>query len=172
MNPSSSRPAAQFEPVPLRPRADGWTPERQIRFIDALAETACVADACKAVGLSERSAYALRARPDAASFRGAWEAAVDLGLRRLGDALLSRAINGVVTPIFYKGEQVGERRKYDDRLAMFLLQRRDPVFYGRWRDSCDWTGDAVNNAANMLAEASAAIARESVAGTDSTGDVS
>jgi hypothetical protein len=162
---------AAFDPVPLRARADGWTPERQACFIRALAETACVTDACKTVGLSERSAYALRARGDAASFRDAWEAAVEFGMRRLSDAVLSRAINGVVTPIFYKGEQVGERRTYDDRLAMFLMQRRDPLYYGRWRDSCDWKSNP-NNAADMLAKTTAAIGREPARRGDSKGSVS
>ncbi len=37
--------------------------------------------------------------------------------------------------MFYKGEQVGERRYYDERLTQFLLRYRDPVRYGAWRDS-------------------------------------
>ena len=36
-----------FEPVKLRPRHDGWTAERQYRFIQALAETGCVEEACR-----------------------------------------------------------------------------------------------------------------------------
>jgi hypothetical protein len=40
----------------------------------------------------------------------------------------------VARPVFYKGEQIGERRHYDERLAMFLLRYRDPVRYGAWRD--------------------------------------
>lgn len=47
---------------------------------------------------------------------------------------LSPAINGVSRPVFYKGEQVGERRYYDERLTMFLLRYRDPFRYGKWRD--------------------------------------
>ena len=34
-----------FEPVKLRPRHDGWTAERQGRFIPALAESGCVQEA-------------------------------------------------------------------------------------------------------------------------------
>jgi hypothetical protein len=40
----------------------------------------------------------------------------------------------VPVPIFHNGEQVGERRHYDERLTMFLLRYRDPVRYGRWLD--------------------------------------
>ena len=32
--------------------------------------------------------------------------------------------NGVVRPVFYKGEQVGEWRHFDERLTMFLLRFR------------------------------------------------
>jgi hypothetical protein len=143
-SPASAEPddfeAREFEPVPLRRRVDGWTPERQADFIQALAESACVAEACRAVGMSERSAYALRARADAVSFRNAWDAALDYSLRRLSDAVLSRAINGVAVPVFFRGEQIGEKRFYDERLAMFLLRRRDPARYGNWRDRVEWHG--------------------------------
>src|SRR3546814_5300494 len=40
----------------------------------------------------------------------------------------------VARPVFYQGEQIGERRHYDERLAMWLLRYRDPVRYGAWRD--------------------------------------
>ena len=85
----------EFEPVRTRVRWDGWTAERQSDFIQALAESGCVAEACRAVGMSERAAYALRARADAVSFRNAWDSALDFAIRRLSDAVLSRAINGV-----------------------------------------------------------------------------
>lgn len=146
----------EFEPAHPRPRWDGWTPERQARFIQALAESACVAEACRAVGMSERSAYALRARADAISFRNAWETALDYGVRRLSDAVLSRAINGVARPIFFKGEQIGERRYYDERLAMFVLRYRDPLRYGKWLDRCEHRGHPEGHAIE-LNEARAAI---------------
>ncbi len=130
----------EFEPARPRPRLDGWTPNRQVAFIQALAESGCVAEACGAVGMSERSAYALRARIDAISFRNAWEVALDYAIRRLGDATLSRALHGVAVPVFYRGEQVGERRHYDERLAMFLLRYRDPLRYGKWNDQREWRG--------------------------------
>lgn len=133
--PAPAPPAPQgFDPVPVRARHDGWTAQRQVDFIRALGETVCVAEACARVGLSERSAYTLRARPDAISFRNAWDAALDYGVRRLGDAALSRSLNGVAVPVFFQGQQIGERRYYDERLTMFLLRYRDPVRFGKWRD--------------------------------------
>lgn len=123
-----------FTPVMLRLRADGWTAEKQEDFITALAETACVEAACAHVRMSVAGAYRLRARPDARSFRLAWAAALDVGIARLTDAAVSRAIYGVPVPHFYQGEQVGEHRRYDERLTMWLLRYRDPTTYGKWLD--------------------------------------
>ena len=129
--------ASSFGPVPVRYRHDGWTPDRQLEFIQALADCGCVDEAARAVGMSRGSAYALRRRPDARAFRLAWRAAKDVMVERLDDAAMSRAINGVPVPVFHNGEQVGERRHFDERLTMFLLRYRDPVRYGRWLDRMD-----------------------------------
>ena len=123
-----------FEPVPVRARHDGWTADKQIAFIEALAETACVEEACRRVGMSDSAAYKLRRRPCGWAFRRAWDAALDYGVHRLEQAVLSRALNGVARPIFYKGEQVGEWRHHDERLAMFLLRTRRPARCGKWTD--------------------------------------
>ena len=126
------------EPTPkLRvptPRYDGWTADRQAAFLTALAACGSVRDACKAVGMSNVSAYRLRARPSAIAFRRAWDAALDCAMHRFEEAALSRAINGVPRPIFYQGEQVGEWRDHDERLAMFLLRYRRGHRYGSHLD--------------------------------------
>ena len=134
MSKHSSGAFADYVPVELRHRHDGWTPARQVDFLIALSETACVDEACRAVGMSPGSAYALRRRIEAKAFRAAWDAALDYGVGRLADAAMSRALHGVARPVFYKGEQVGERRYYDERLTMFVLRLRDPVRFGKWRD--------------------------------------
>ena len=124
-----------FVPVPGCQRSDGWTPERQVAFIEALAQSGCVTEACAAVGMSRQAAYRLRTDPRAASFRLAWERALTVAIRRVADNAYSRALNGVVTPIFFQGEQVGERVRHDERLVMFLMRYRDTHYYGRARDS-------------------------------------
>ncbi|MBX3561664.1 MAG: hypothetical protein KF780_07595 [Sphingomonas sp.] len=120
--------------MPLRSRRDGWTPERQTDFIRVLAECGCVRDACRRVGMSPESAYALARRPEAQSFRYAWDNALDNAVRRISDEAFNRCIHGVAVPHFYKGEQVGEHRRYNDGLAMFLMRYRDPGRYGRHLD--------------------------------------
>ncbi len=109
--------------MPLRARRDGWTPERQRRFIALLAETRCPARAARAVGLSRESAYRLRGRPGGESFAAAWNAA--LRSRRpepAGPTARQRAFEGVLVPVTYRGRKVGERRKYDGRLAALLMR--------------------------------------------------
>ncbi len=71
-----------FEPVPLRHRRDGWTPERQRRYVTALFETGHMGKAARAVGMTEQSAARLRRRPDAASFARACNTAYIAARRR------------------------------------------------------------------------------------------
>ncbi len=145
--------------IPLRARHDGWTPQRQHDFIAALAETGCVTEAAATVKVTPRSAYRLRARPDANIFRQAWDIALDYAIRNLTDAALARSINGVARPVFYKGEQIGERRYYNERLTQFLLRYRDPARYGAWLDGYearrhpDGAGIILANALNIVFDA-------------------
>jgi len=119
-----------FTAVPVRPRHDGWTPEKQQAFIEGLADTGSVTKAALGVFMSPDSAYRLRRRADAAEFDKAWEAALAVATRRLVDVAFERAIDGVENPIFHKGEVVGFRRTVSDRLLMFLLKHQDPMTYG------------------------------------------
>ena len=128
------KPLIPFTPVPVRPRHDGWTVERQYAFIEALAETGIVEEACRRVGMSRTSADNLRRRPCGVHFRRAWETAMDYSLHRIEEEAFARSRHGVARPIFYKGEQVGEWRHYDERLTMFLLRTRRPHRYGKWID--------------------------------------
>lgn len=131
---AETNPNDPFLAVPVRYRHDGWTPDRQLAFIEALADGGCVESAARAVGMSRNSAYALRRRPDAQAFRLAWDAALENAIVQLGDAALARAIHGVAVPVFHGGERIGERRQYNERLTMFLLRYRAPERYGRWLD--------------------------------------
>ncbi|MFN4039243.1 MAG: hypothetical protein ACK4IB_07890 [Erythrobacter sp.] len=116
-----------FTPVPRKcQRHDGWTPERQREFIAALADTGSVEAACKAVDMAQRGAYELRRQPGAKGFRAAWEAALQLGVQRIEDVVMDRALNGVEEPLYSYGKLVGTRRRYNDRLLMFILRNRAP----------------------------------------------
>ena len=116
-----------FTPVPRKcERHDGWTLERQSAFIEALADTGSVDAACKAVNMSTVGAYYLRRQPGAEDFRTAWETALALGVQRVEDVVMDRALNGVEEPLYSYGKLIGTRRRYNDRLLMFILRNRAP----------------------------------------------
>lgn len=117
----------EWRPVPRRPRADGWTPEVQRSFIEALADTGLVSAACETVDMSERSAYRLRNAPGSEGFRRAWQMATATAADRLVDVAFSRAIEGQEEPVFDRdGVRIGSRRRYNDRLLMCLLRAYRP----------------------------------------------
>ena len=125
-------PAPTFTPVPRHHnRHDGWTPERQQGFIEALMATGSVKAAAHAVNMTPEGAYALRRHPQAASFRKAWEQALAAGVQRLEDLAMDRALNGQDIPVYSYGKLVGTRRVYNDRLIMFLLRNRAPARFAR-----------------------------------------
>jgi hypothetical protein len=59
-----------------RIRRDGWTIDRQVKFICALHKTRSVTRAAESVGMSRESAHRLRVRPGHADFARAWDIAV------------------------------------------------------------------------------------------------
>jgi hypothetical protein len=60
-------------PQRRRARHDGWTPERQLRFLQVLARTRCVTRAAAHVRMSRESAYRLRSRVGCELFALAWD---------------------------------------------------------------------------------------------------
>lgn len=107
----------------FRHRHDGWTPARQVAFLRALRETACVRSACRHVGLSSTSAYRVKKRIPA--FSAAWDAALAYCMPALERAAYARAVEGWLEPIVYKGEVVAHRRRFSDAMLRLLLQRED-----------------------------------------------
>lgn len=115
----------KWVPVLRKPRKDGWTPQRQVDFIAALADTGCVVEAARAAGMSPMSCY--RLRRESPQFAAAWEAALPHAARRLVDLAFDRVIHGSDEPIFDKaGHRIGRRMRHNDRLLMFLLRAYMP----------------------------------------------
>lgn len=122
--------AYDWVPVLRKRRKDGWTPERQRAFIGALADSGVVVEAARSVGMSDAAAYTLRRAPGAEGFAAAWDAAMDAASRRLVDIAFDRAINGVDDVVLDReGQHVYTRRKYNDRLLMFLIRAHAPERY-------------------------------------------
>lgn len=116
-----------FVPVPTRARTDGWTPERQAKFLVALARTRSVAAAARHAGMARETAYRLRRRPAAESFAAAWDrvlAGANVPKRKVTlEELAARAFGGLVRPVIHKGECVALAEKADDTaLLRFVAQ--------------------------------------------------
>jgi hypothetical protein len=134
MKPESASPRRRvpaFTPVPLRYRADGWTPMRQAAFLGALAETWRVAEAARRVGMTRESAYRLRSRPGAESFAAAWDSIL-VEPRRVRksthELLWHRLFYGTLKPIMRGGQHVATLTSPDNdavlRLYRSEMQRR------------------------------------------------
>jgi hypothetical protein len=120
-----------FTPVPRqRERHDGWSAKKQVEFIEALTVSGMVLRAAEAVGMNAASAYKLREAEGAESFAKAWDTALRIGTTQLADIAMDRAINGVAIPHYYKGQQVGEHRWYDNKLLMFMLRHTNSQKFG------------------------------------------
>ena len=118
----SAHPGA--EPVPAS--AEGrslFTRERQVEFLHALAATGAVRAAAGRAGVSHQTAY--RARLADALFRRAWDAALLAARVHAEDVLSCRAIDGVEEQVWYHGEVVATRRRFDSRLLLAHLARLD-----------------------------------------------
>src|SRR5689334_12953216 len=113
-------------------RRDGWTPELKARFLAILAESGNVRLAARRCGMSAQSAYVQRRRDE--QFARTWAAAMRLARDHCEQVLGDRAIDGVEEPIFYGGELVGTRRRYDTRLLLAHMARLDRI--------CDERADA------------------------------
>ncbi|HZF96076.1 MAG TPA: hypothetical protein VEZ20_14535 [Allosphingosinicella sp.] len=121
----------RWVPVRRRPRYDGWTEEKQRRFIEVLADTGLVGEAAKAVGMARETAYRLRRSPDGAAFARAWEAARHHAGGLVEDIAFERAFEGVEHNVYDEnGEVVCTKRVHNDRLLMFLLRHLKPERYG------------------------------------------
>ena len=106
-------------------RHDGWHRELRVKFLEALAQTGNVQASAYFVQRTRQSAYDLKRRdPD---FARAWLAALVLAREEAQDKLQERAIEGVEEEVFYHGEVVATRRRYDSRLLLALLARLDKI---------------------------------------------
>ena len=115
-----------FCPVPTRTRRDGWTVQRQTDFLGMLAETGSVMGACEAVGMSRKSAYALRARTGAESFAAAWDTALGAPARKVTAPDLDfLARHGLVRVVTFRGRYRGSWARPDDCALLRLVQRID-----------------------------------------------
>jgi hypothetical protein len=103
-------------------------------FLSTLRKIGNVTRACAAAKIERSTAYRHRAAyPD---FAEEWNEALDEAADRLEAEAWRRAVEGVLEPIYQKGEKVGVVRKYSDALMALLLKAHKPEKY---RDRMDMT---------------------------------
>jgi hypothetical protein len=108
------------------PNHNTWTAARQQAFLEALADSGSVAQACRRAGMSRTAAYRLRRHPDAADFRAAWDLALSEAWDQVEHVALERALHGEEEVIERSGaETVIRRRPCDARLLVRLLERAE-----------------------------------------------
>lgn len=125
-------------PAPTKKvRRSEWDRQKMVLFLRELAATQCVSQAARAVGMSRTSAYRLRNRMQHTPFALGWEVALEMCLHQLAHALMDRALNGVEVQHYYHGELVATTRRYDNRLAQWLLD--NPWKVGRHQVAREWS---------------------------------
>ena len=142
-----------FTPAPTRNQHSGWTAKRQRKFIEHLALTGHVGEACGVAGVASSSAYRLKHRPGAEGFSDAWDAALRLAATtRLPAIALDRALNGRIERFYKDGELVMERRIPSDYLLTWLLSGLNPLQFGlpTAKALAAATGDPCNAARKQL----------------------
>ena len=116
-------------PKPLRARHDGFTPERQRKFLKALAKSGCIADACRKARISKTTIGRHRDRfPD---FDERVDSALAIASVELDMIAWKRAVEGVDETIIREGKVVAIKRKPSDSVLRLLMQGANPKKYGR-----------------------------------------
>lgn len=119
-DPEDDDPLLAFAPyIHAAPRANSITPERQRRFIATLAATGIVSQAARSIGKSMVALYMLRKRPGAEGFAAAWDTAARMGIDRLEDCALERALS----PDHWRYMHEGREGRGEALLLHVLRQR-------------------------------------------------
>ncbi len=123
-------PLLDFEPVPRKNvMTRGWTVKKQRGFIAALRESGSVLLATQAVGMGYEGVYKLRHAPGAADFARAWDEAVGIGARRVRDVFIDQNIHGIPERVVIGKDVVVERRRFNHRSMIWVLQHHLPDLY-------------------------------------------
>ena len=100
------------------------TKKARERFLVSLGKLGNVHDACRSARVGRSTAYQWRSGSKA--FAEQWDQALDEAADVLEAEVRRRAVTGVLSPVYHKGQVVGRVRKYSDVLLMFLLKSVRP----------------------------------------------
>ncbi len=97
-------------------------------FLGVLAKTGQVAVASRACGYTDTATLQAFRRNDE-DFAEAWDFALEAAAHVLEEEAIRRATEGVLEPVYYKGEVAGYKTNYSDTLLMFILRGLKPGVY-------------------------------------------
>ena len=118
---TANLPTLSSDTLPRAPQQ--FSREDQAFFLDRLAQCGNVLASARATGISRSTAY--RMRRACPQFARLWNGALLLARPQVEAVLADRAMNGVEETIFYHGEAVATRIRYDARLLLAHLGRLD-----------------------------------------------
>jgi hypothetical protein len=102
-------------------------------FLHHLGRSGSVTFAAEQTGLERRTLY--RRRNNDEAFAAQWDEALNLGIDRLQDDAMRRALDGTERPVWRNGKQVGSVQLYDNKLLQFLLRAHRPEVYADKKQS-------------------------------------
>lgn len=115
-----------------------------VHFLEELAQTGNVSHSAKTAGFGRATAY--RYYEEDPLFALAWDDAMEEAADALEAEARRRAHDGVVEPVFHKGEVCGHVRKFSDTLLIFLMKGARPEKY---RDRVDVSAKVEHVAIDM-----------------------
>lgn len=105
-----------------------YTPQRVAIALRVMSTGKSPTAAAKAAGVARSTLFDWREKyPE---FKARWLEAVEAGTDAIEDEMLRRAKDGVLQPVFYKGEQVAQVREFSDTLMIHTVNGRRPE---KWR---------------------------------------
>lgn len=103
---------------------NGMVKKRKELFLIELQNTGIPSKAAKLADMDLSTFY--RHRKSDLDFGQKWEQALVIATENMEIEAHRRAVEGVLEPVYYRGEKVGEIRKHSDILLIFLLKANNP----------------------------------------------
>ncbi len=120
-------------PVPEEPPQRGLSELVLKNFLRFLGLSGSVTYASARAGIERRTLYRRKATDEA--FAAEWDESLQLGIDRLQDNAMQRALHGTERPLYRNGKQIGSTQQYDNKLLQFLLRAHRPEVYGARQQS-------------------------------------
>jgi hypothetical protein len=103
------------------------TREKQAKFLEQYVATGEIGPAARAAGIERTTHYVWMKR--CASYKARFEEAQRMRVEVLETEVRRRALVGWLEPVYYKGQKLGDVRKFSDVLLIFALKAERPEKY-------------------------------------------